>query len=1042
VTVRLQLLGQFQAVVDGVAVPQSAWARRHAAALVKALALADGRRLHREQLAELLWPGVEIQAVAPRLHKAVYYARRALGASALKTGNEMLWLGDVAVDVAEFHALGERAIRDNSADAAAGALAMYAGPLLPEDVFETWTERPRDEARVLYVDLLRLIRKWDAVLQEEPSDEQAHLALIRARADQRDFRGALRQFQRMEQALQRELGVVPSNEAVRLRAKIETAVRGRLPTAAPQDRQPLIGRRGVGKLIWERLDRAAQGRGGTLLLSGPPGVGKTALLERAIELAEQRGFRTGRGTASAVEGPWPYAAVLEGFSDLCRKHPALLDGLDDALRTELERALSGRGMAWTGESSHQRLFVAAAELLRIAAAGHGLLLAVDDIHESDDASLRLLHYLSRCAVSESVLIVAAYRPSDDAAFVEISESLVSRAVGTRVPLQPLTEQETMQLLADGFPNLSTERARQIWMVSGGLPFAIVEAARGHATRGRAALSALPAPARTTLQRVALLGASFTADELLACAEVDENEAYRHLEKAIQARFVEPDGPSYRFRHPLVREALLEALPPHQEPAARRAAADALVQTNAAPSRVAWQFLKAGLPSRAVPYALPAVETAAALGAYRDALALLDAVRPHASLADLPTLLARRGDLLLALGDTEAVAAYQEAVAVTTGTQNRMVRALLARAATFSGDLQTARAAMAGLSLEGDAADSSVLRAEGAIAYFSGDIDRAWQIAGRARELLHSPDDPWHLVDLVNLQGLIAHQRGEWFERFRLELRRTQGKQRLAAVVFDAHLCVAEYVVYGPVPYAEVIQQAEELRRSAADAGALRGVAFATALAGEAALLMDDLDRAERELLEAIDLHREVDAPAGEALCLQRLAQVHLARGDREGARQLLQKALPLARWSVISLHLMQRVYGTMIEAADSAAEARAVVDMAEATIGEIDRCPFCAVMLAVPAVIACADVGDLDAARRYLVIAEQSAARWEGTAWAAAVQEARGHLAAADERPAESADVFNRAAALFADAGHRRAAQRCTLAAAAAGSLAASGSTR
>jgi DNA-binding SARP family transcriptional activator/tetratricopeptide (TPR) repeat protein len=1039
VTVRLLLLGGFQAVVDGAAVPRSAWARRHAAALVKVLVLADGRRLHREQVLDLIWPGVDQSAAAPRLHKAAHYARRALGDRALGTGNEMLWLdGGIEVDAAEFHALGERAVRDKSVEAAADALALYGGPLLPDDIFEPWTERPREEARFLYLELLRLTGRWEAVLREEPSDEQAHLALIHARADQRDFRGALRQFQRMEQALHRELGVVPSDEAQRLRTQIETAVRG-ITSSAPPPRRPLIGRREVSYLIREHLGRAAQGRGGTLMVSGRSGVGKTALLEQAIELAEHRGFRTGRGTASAVEDPWPYAAVLEGFSDLCRKHPALLDGLDEALRAELERALSGRDMAWTGESSHQRLFVAAAELLRLAAAGRGLLLAVDDIHESDDASLRLLHYLSRCAVSEPVLIVAAHRPTNDRAFTEISESLVTRGAGTGVPLRPLTEQETMQLLADRFPDLSTATARQIWTVSGGIPFAIVEAARDHTARGSAALSALPASARATLQRVALLGATFTADELLACADVGENEAYHHLEQAIEARFVEPDGPGYRFRHPLVREALLEALPPHQEPAARRAAAEALVQTNAPPGRVAWQFLKAGLPSRAVPYALPAVETAGALGAYRDALALLDAVRPHADPADLPTLLARRGDLLLALGDPDAVAAYQQALAVTTGTENRMVRARLARAATFTGDLQTARAAIAGLSLEGDAADSSILRAEGAIAYFSGDIDRAWEIAGRARELLHSPDDPWHLVDLVNLQGLIAHQRGEWFERFRLELRRTQGKQRLAAVLFDAHLCVAEYVLYGPVPYAEVIQQAEELRRSAADAGALRGVAFATALAGEAALLMDDLERAEPDLLEAVDLHREVDAAAGEAHCLQRLAEVHLARGDREGARQLLQKGLPLARWSLISMHLMQRIYGTMIEAAEDAAEARAVVDMAEATIGETDRCPFCAVMLAVPAAIACANVGDLEAARRYLAIAEESAARWEGTAWSAAVEEARGHLAAAEARPAESADLFDRAADLFAMAGHRRAADRCRAAAVAAGALATSG---
>ena len=151
-------------------------------------------------------------------------------------------------------------------------------------------------------------------------------------------------------------------------------------------------------------------------------------------------------------------------------------------------------------------------------------------------------------------------------------------------------------------------------------------------------------------------------------------------------------------------------------------------------------------------------------------------------------------------------------------------------------------------------------------------------------MLQLGEDRWQLVDLVSLQGLIAHQRGEWFERFRVEMRRTRGKETLAVAVFDAHLCVAEYLLYGPVPYAEVIAEAQELRRRATQAGALRGVAFATALIGEAALLMGDLDLAERELTESVELHRDIDAAAGEAHSLQRLAEVQSGpRRPRGGA---------------------------------------------------------------------------------------------------------------------------------------------------------------
>jgi tetratricopeptide (TPR) repeat protein len=522
-----------------------------------------------------------------------------------------------------------------------------------------------------------------------------------------------------------------------------------------------------------------------------------------------------------------------------------------------------------------------------------------------------------------------------------------------------------------------------------------------------------------------LGSSFSTDELLAVSDAGEDETYRHLDLAVAGMVVERAESGYRFRHALIRDALRQALPPGAESAARRRVAEALATTNSAPGRVARQFLAAGLPERAVPYAIRAVETAGALGAYRDALSLLEAVREHADPAHLPRLLARRGDLLLALGNPAAVAAYQQAVAVTDGTEKRLVRARLARAAVFAGDLDTARAALAGLAPDGDAADSPIMRAQAHVAYFSGDVDTAWAIASRAREILHSPDDPWHLVDLVTLQGLIAHQRGEWFERFRIELRRTQGKQQLVTALFDAHLCVAEYLLYGTVPYAEVIEDGEDLRVRATRAGALRGVAFATSLIGEAALFMGDLDRAEQELLHAIDLHRELDAPAGEAHALQRLAELRLARGDGSDAQRLLSRALPLARWSVVASHLLYRIYGTMIEATPDPVLARAVVERAEATLGETDSCVFCSVMLAVPAAIACAEVGDLEASRRYVAVAEASASRWEGSSWQAAVIEARAHLARAAGNDKESVALWDRAAGLFRAAGHHREGLRC-----------------
>ena len=58
-----------------------------------------------------------------------------------------------------------------------------------------------------------------------------------------------------------------------------------------------------------------------------------------------------------------------------------------------------------------------------------------------------------------------------------------------------------------------------------------------------------------------------------------------------------------------------------------------------------------------------------------------------------------------------------------------------------------------------------------------------------------------MYDLISLQGLIAHLRGEWFSRLAVELRAGAQRPDLARSLFDSHLCVGEYLLYGPTPYA-------------------------------------------------------------------------------------------------------------------------------------------------------------------------------------------------------------------------------------------------
>ena len=174
----------------------------------------------------------------------------------------------------------------------------------------------------------------------------------------------------------------------------------------------LIGRAKDVAIAERALLDAAAGRSRTLIVSGPAGSREVVAARGDHDARrESLSFRVGHGTSAPVEGAWPYAPVVEALADVCRRHPTLLDGLADHHREEIDRALAGAEMPWTGGSSHQRLFVAAAELVRLASATHGLLLTIDDVHDADDASLRLLHYIARSTATERVCIVLAHRPT-------------------------------------------------------------------------------------------------------------------------------------------------------------------------------------------------------------------------------------------------------------------------------------------------------------------------------------------------------------------------------------------------------------------------------------------------------------------------------------------------------------------------------------------------------------------------------------------------------------------------------------------------------
>jgi DNA-binding SARP family transcriptional activator len=1021
--IRVTLLGRFAVSVGGVPVAEAAWKRRHAAAVVKVLALAPGRRLHREQVIDLIWPDDTIAAAVPKLHKAAHYARHAIGvpgAVVLRGDQVLLCPGAaVTVDAAEFEELARRALAGTGGAAARRALALYAGELLPADRYEEWAEPRRDQLRRQHLELLRLDGRWAEVAELDPADEHAHLELMRQHAADGDRHAALRQFDRLDRALRTELGVGPGPEATALRDRLLAAQQ-----VFPRRGGPLLGRDLELAAAEQALLDALAGRGRTLIVTGPAGQGKSSLLEAIAARAGELGMARGHGTSARVEGAWPYAPVMEA----------------------LEMPVS-----WAGASSHQRLFAAAAELASVTAAASGLLLTIDDVHDADEASLRLLHYIARSARDQRVCIVLAHRPAPvPDALAELRASLTGRYGAAELRLGPLGGRDTAALIQRYVAAPPAELAELIAALGHGNPFTITELARraaawpqqpggavpGSAVPGSAAagwaealqaslLAGLRPATREVLQRVAVAGACFDTDEFIALSGLAEEEAFGHLDDALAAELVEPAAAGYRFRHCLIREALTGAVPAHRRRQIHRDTGRRLIELRASPARIGHHLLAGGAAADAVPHLLQAAETEAALGAYREALALADTVRAHATGPDRTRALSLRADLLTAIGDPRAGAAYREALGSAGPAQVRRLRARLAHSAIMAGDLVTAEAALAGLAPDGSADDADIWLARGKYAFFTADFDAARDAADAAQRLVLAGVRNWQVLDLVSLRGLLAHRSGQWFTQMGTELYRTREDPGTASAIFDGYLCSAEYLLYGPTPYAEVIELARDLRETAERSGARRAAAFAQALTGEAALLSGDLALAAAELTEAASRHRDIGSAAGEAHSLQRLAEVRAAHGDDAGARQLLDRALPLARDSVVAKHLLHRVFGTMISVAAGPREARQVVERSESMLGWDDFCQFCSIMRAVPAAIACARDGDLPAARRHLAVAERSAAVWRDTSWEAGLAEAHAAVAMATGDVAGARERLRWAAGRFQRAGQPLDAARC-----------------
>ncbi len=606
----IRVIGELEVRLGGVTAELPA--SRRSRALLGWLAVHPGRH-SRARLAGLFWPDVLDASARASLRSAMWALRAALGPELggyLAGDRDTITLaGDgLRVDLRE-------ARRLLAEQQPAAALALCGGELL-QDLDDEWVVAARDELdRDLIAALAELTQQASAAGDPAaalawarrraalcPLDESAGAALIEALISAGDGPGALDAFARLEQRLGAELGVgVSARTAGLVRTLGGRAPRPAVvaqPASAPEPGEQaraggLIGRgRDLAELT--RAWRAASGgAGAVVVLTGEGGIGKTRLAEQVQAAARQAEPGPLVVTATAAAGPGPGAPFavwtdalgdLAGLAepppdqpwaaDLARIVPAL--GYGASVGAGLAAAGRAAGAAADPRLERVRLGEAVVQFLAWAARSSGLLVALEDLHLADAASLELTAYVGRRLGRLPVLLLLTRRrlPARQDLDAVLAALRARGALATEIGLEPLPRDAARALVAST-AELPEATVGQIVALAAGSPLLLVETARAAASApdaahaGRAGLaSGLAEAVRLATSGLSGRARLFTDFAAAAGRDLDRGEvaalpvsqpALAAAEALGSGLLRTADGRT-GFRHALLRDAVYQEIP--------------------------------------------------------------------------------------------------------------------------------------------------------------------------------------------------------------------------------------------------------------------------------------------------------------------------------------------------------------------------------------------------------------------------------------------------------------------------------------------------
>jgi ABC-type oligopeptide transport system substrate-binding subunit/class 3 adenylate cyclase len=362
-----------------------------------------------------------------------------------------------------------------------------------------------------------------------------------------------------------------------------TGERAAQPAHVPA--QAVLGRDNELALLRAQLERLQAGAGGTVVLLGDLGIGKSHVLaalraSTAVRWLTARPQLYGERSGTTLAADLCRAALDLGagasFADLEaasrrvlgeRAGPAAAPFLARLIGVPLEERQARELATLAGESLRWRLRELVRELILAVAARGPLVLALDDLQWAAAADLDLLP--AQLPDTAPILWFLAARPDPACSAWPWLEA--ARAHGAIwLELASLPAAAAVGLIRVHAPGLTLEVAERLAERSGGNPLFLVELARAAALAGLdaalpdtiqglllAQIDRLPSELRTTLQRGAVLGQSIDT-RLLGALEAEADVTAR-LDALLGAGFLLGDGSGYTFRHSLLRESAYDAL---------------------------------------------------------------------------------------------------------------------------------------------------------------------------------------------------------------------------------------------------------------------------------------------------------------------------------------------------------------------------------------------------------------------------------------------------------------------------------------------------